>query len=408
MVGVQASSPPTAQQMTPRLPPINFVFLSCHFPPRYRLFAQRLKQRGVNVLGIGDEAYDNLHFELKDNLREYYKVSNMDDYDQLYRAVAHFIHKYGRINFIESFNEYWLVPEARLREDFNVVDGYRTKEMEQYKKKSAMKVIYQNAGLEVAKGFLPKTLDQAIEFAKEAKYPLVMKPDIGVGAEGARKINNEADLVREWDPKGNLYLEQFVQGHIETYDGLCDHTGRITFYSGLRYCNGVMDTVSGAGKSLYYYIVKDIPEDLRLVGDVVVKCFNVKSRFFHCEFFRTLDNKLLPLEINIRPPGGITVDMWNFAHRMDLYAEYASVITKQPTSNFQKAKYHCAYSAHRVSWKYVHTHDEIVKKLGTKLDFYCEMPPIFSPAMGNFAYLISADSFEEMKELIDYVELLSC
>lgn len=32
----------------------------------------------------------------------------MKDYDQVYRAVAYFAHKYGRIDQIESHNEYWL------------------------------------------------------------------------------------------------------------------------------------------------------------------------------------------------------------------------------------------------------------------------------------------------------------
>jgi len=41
-------------------------------------------------------------------------VGDMEDYDQLHRAVAYFTHKYGRIHFIESLNEHWLESEARL------------------------------------------------------------------------------------------------------------------------------------------------------------------------------------------------------------------------------------------------------------------------------------------------------
>jgi len=383
---------------------INFVFLSCHFPPRFRYFVQKMKLQGVNVLGIGDESYDNLHHELKENLREYFKVYNMEDYDQLYRAVGYFIHKYGRITFIESFNEYWLETEARLREDFNVTDGYRPKEMNQYKRKSGMKTVYSSAGLKVAPGILPKTLEEALAFGRKVGYPLIMKPDIGVGAAGARKLHDESELTKNWDPKGDYFLEQFITGKIETYDGLCDHTGRIVFYSSMQYSAGIMDLLNGTCESVFYYICKDVPADLKEAGDIAVKAFNVKSRFFHCEFFRTTEGTLLPLEINLRPPGGITVDIWNFAHRMDLYGEFANVITKQPVSPYQKAKHFGTYSARREGWRYIHTHDEIVQRLGKRLELYYVMPRIFSPVMGNFAYIFMSDTLEELRDAVMFIE----
>lgn len=401
-MGVQAASEPMDTQKSHST--VNFVFLSCHFPPRFRFFVHRLKQKGVNVFGIGDESYDNLHHELKENLREYYKVQNMEDYDQIFRAIGHFISKYGRITFIESFNEYWLETEARLREDFNIAEGYRPKEMAQFKRKSGMKKIYSGAGLKVAPGLLPKTLEEALQFAREVGYPLIMKPDIGVGAEGARKINDEAELTKNWDPKANLFLEQFIIGNIETYDGLCDQNGKIVFYSSLQYSAGIMDILTGDCESIFYYVVKDVPEDLKEVGDIAVKAFDVKSRFFHCEFFRTKDGQLLPLEINLRPPGGITVDIWNYTHRMDLYLEFANVVTKQPTSPYQKATQYGTYSARRDNWKYVHSHEEVVQKLGKRLELSYVMPTIFSPVMGNFAYIFTSDTMEQMKEAVVFIE----
>jgi len=384
--------------------PINFVFLSCHFPPRFRFFAHRLKELGVNVLGIGDESYDNLHNELKENLREYYKVYNMEDYDQLLRACGYFTHKYGRLHFIESFNEHWLETEARLREDFNVTGGYRPRQMHTLKRKSGMKEIFKAAGLKVAPGILPKTLEEALQFGRTVGYPLIMKPDIGVGAEGATKIHDEAELTKKWVPNDNLFVEQFIQGVIETYDGLCDADGRVVFRSSLQYSAPIMDVLTGKCESIFYYTVKDLPKDLQELGDIVVTACEVKSRFFHCEFFRTADGGLLPLEINIRPPGGITVDMWNYAHRVDMYAEYAKVILRQPTTPFQKPFHFCTYTARRDSWKYVHSREDIVAKLGKRLDLIYAMPHIFSAVMGNFAFVFTSDTMEEMMAAVQYIE----
>ncbi|MCD7829947.1 MAG: carbamoylphosphate synthase large subunit, partial [Clostridiales bacterium] len=87
---------------------MNFVFVSPQFPDCYRHFCQRLKGNGVNVLGIGDCPYALLHPELKASLTEYYKVDTMEDYDQMLRAVAYFTFRYGKIDYLESNNEYWM------------------------------------------------------------------------------------------------------------------------------------------------------------------------------------------------------------------------------------------------------------------------------------------------------------
>jgi len=308
---------------------------------------------------------------------------------------------------VESFNEYWLETEARLREDFNVKGGYRPPLMGVLKRKSGMKATFKAAGLKVVPGLLPTTLEEALQFARTVGYPLIMKPDIGVGAEGAKKINNEAELTKNWDPKGNLFIEEFIQGNIETYDGLCDHNGNVVFYSSLQYSAPIMDVLTGTCDSIFYYTVKDTPADLKELGDIAVAACEVKARFFHLEFFRTTEGALLPLEINIRPPGGITVDMWNYAHRMDLYLEYAKVVACQPPSRFLLPTQFCTYSARRDAKQYAHTHEEVLAKLGKRLELFYVMPYIFSGVMGNKAYVFTSDTLEAMVEAVHCIEGLA-
>ena len=69
----------------------NVIFISPNFPVNYWQFCHELHCDGVNVLGIGDQPYDELLFELKNSLTEYYKVSSLENYDEVYRAVAFFI-----------------------------------------------------------------------------------------------------------------------------------------------------------------------------------------------------------------------------------------------------------------------------------------------------------------------------
>ena len=86
---------------------MNFIFISPNFPHTYWQFCDRLRRNGVNTLGIGDSPYDCLEGSLKSSLTEYYKVDSLENYDEVYRAVAYFAFRYGRIDWIESMNEYW-------------------------------------------------------------------------------------------------------------------------------------------------------------------------------------------------------------------------------------------------------------------------------------------------------------
>ena len=102
---------------------MNIVFLSPHFPLHFYNFCDRLKRLGANVLAVGDAPYAELTEQTRAAVTEYYYLPSLEDYDGVYRAVAFYIHKYGRIVHIESQNEYWLMLEARLRTDFNVLSS---------------------------------------------------------------------------------------------------------------------------------------------------------------------------------------------------------------------------------------------------------------------------------------------
>lgn len=73
---------------------MNFIMISPHFPPNFQNFSHRLRANGVNVLGIGDEPYDNLSSELKGSLGEYFRVDSLENLDEVKRAVAFLFYKH--------------------------------------------------------------------------------------------------------------------------------------------------------------------------------------------------------------------------------------------------------------------------------------------------------------------------
>lgn len=382
---------------------MNLVYLSPHFPPNYYQFCVHLNQLGVNVLGIADEPYDFLRDELKDALSEYYLVNDMHNYDELLRALGYFTYRYGKINRLDSLNEYWLETEARLRTDFNIF-GIKDNDINRIKRKSQMKKVFVKAGVQVARGRVVRNRREARRLISETGFPVVAKPDVGVGATKTYKINNDEELISFFatKPTKDFIMEEFIQGDIETFDGLTDQDGNLVFFTSHKYSQGVMETVND-DSNVYYYSLRNIPADLEETGRRVLKAFDVRERFFHFEFFRNEENQIIALEVNIRPPGGMTTDMFNFANDIDIYKEWANVVVHNKFTADYNRKYHCCYIGRKFNRDYVHSHDQILTTFGKKLVHHEQISGVFSVALGDYGYLVRSPDLDEIYQMAAYI-----
>jgi hypothetical protein len=385
------------------VPTINFISISPHFPPNYYHFCVQLRSLGVNVLGLADVGFDSMRGELKSALTEYYKVSNTNNYDEMLRAVGYFTYRYGKIDRLESHNEYWLEMDAKLRTDFNV-PGFHTSDLARIKHKSKMKKMFHLAGVATARGKVLHSINDVHAFITEVGYPIVAKPDSGVGAYKTFKINNPTELqtiFRDLPPVKYIF-EEFIPGTIQTYDGLVDQNGQIVFSSSLQYNEGMMDLVN-QNHDFWYYTQRVIPSDLEEIGKKVAAVYQLKERFFHFEFFRTADNKLVGLEVNMRPPGGLTTDMFDYANDINIYREYANIVVHNRFEAQVIRPYFCAYIGRRNTHKYLRSHDQIMTEFAGKIIHYEHIPGIFSAALGDYGYLARSPKYEEIKQIAEWV-----
>ncbi len=393
---------------------MNFIFISPNFPHTYWNFCDRLKKNGVNVLGIGDAPYDGLEDGLKGALTEYYKVDSLENYDQVFRAVAFFSFKYGKIDWIESQNEYWLEQDAQLRTDFNVTTGVRSDRISFIKEKSLMKKLYQEAGIPTARQSKVTTREAALAFIDEiGGYPVIVKPDIGVGANDTWKLNNDEELNRFYDnlPSVPYVMEEFIVGDLISYEAILNSKFEPLFENMTTWPTPIMEIVND-DLNLKYYTNPDVPAKLREIGRKTSKAFGVDRRFVHLEFFRlTQDRKGLGkkgefagLEVNMRPPGGYTPDMMNFAHSTDVYQIYADMVAfderRIPESD---DKYYCVYAGRKDGHSYVRTHEEIMAKYGEAMVMQEEMPPVNWPQMGRVMYTVKLKTKREVNAFIKFV-----
>lgn len=394
---------------------VNFVFVSPQFPKTYWNFCDRLKRNGVNVLGIGDTPYDEIPNELKACLTEYYRVDNMGNYDSMVRAMGYFTMRYGKIDWLESNNEYWLEQDAALRTDFNINTGAKNDFIDRIKFKSKMKESYIAARVPVARHHMVSDLAGAKAFVKEVGYPVIVKPDNGCGAEATYKLKNDAELEAFYAdlPAVQYIMEEFIDGTIVSFDGVADSNCVPLFYTSNVFPIPMIDIVNSM-EDLSYWTQKNVPETLRDMGFRTIKAFGAKSRFFHCEFFRLNTGKkglgekgdYVALEVNMRPAGGYTPDLINYANSVDCYQIWADMVCYDEVrhQNLDGPHYFCVYAGRRDCHTYKHSHEEIMEKYGSAMKMCDRIPDVLSLDMGNQMYVINVDTEEERDEFIHFVQ----
>ena len=392
---------------------MNYIFISPNFPHTYWQFCDCLHRNGINVLGIGDAPYDGLEAPLKAALTEYYRVDSLEDYDQVYRAVAFFAFKYGKIDWIESMNEYWLEQDARLRTDFNVTTGIRSDRIGFIKEKSLMKKIYLEAGIPTARQSVVSTRETGRAFIDKVGYPVIVKPNIGVGATDTWKLTNDSEFDAFFDalPEVPYVMEEFIEGIICSYDAILDSKCEPLFES-MTVWPPVMDIVV-KDLDLKYYTCPEVPEGLKKLGRRTVKAFGVDRRFVHLEFFRLTKARkglgkvgdFAALEVNMRPAGGYTPDMMNFAHSTNVYQIYADMVATDSRRELEGPEhFYCVYASRKDGHTYTHTHEEIMERYGADMVMQEEMPPMNWPQMGRYMYTAKLKGFEDAEAFIRFVQ----
>ena len=318
---------------------------------------------------------------------------------------------------MESNNEYWLETDAKIRSDFNITTGMKAHEIYAFKSKAAMKDFYKIAGVPVARHHMVSTLEAALDFVAQVGYPVIVKPDVGVGASATYKLQNEAELRQFYQnlPQTQYIMEEFIEGIICSYDGVSGPNCEILFETGNVFPPSIMDIVNTADH-VAYYTRKQLPEPLTQMGRAVIKAFRAKNRFFHLEFFQLTKAKeglgevgdFVALEVNMRPAGGYTPDMINFANSVDIYQIWADMVCfGENHVDLQKPHYFAVYASRRDGKHYVHSHEEILARYGDRLVMQERMPEIFSAAMGNEMYTAKLDSEEERDDFIRFVHQLA-
>jgi carbamoylphosphate synthase large subunit len=324
---------------------MNVVFVEPFFPPSQRHFARALAEAGATVIGVGESPAEALDEQLKGWLHDYAQVPSVTDVEAMTRQVRWTQDKLW-VDRIEATIEAHTLATAQVREACTI-PGTSVRTAWLCRDKPSMKQVLREAGVPTAASTAVGSAAEALAFAEQVGFPLILKPRSGAGAAGTIRAENAAGLERALGIFGgqgveSIAVEEFVEGHEGFYDTITIN-GQVALDFASHYYPNVLEAMRTRWISPQFISTNRIdtaPEyaELREMGRRVNAALGIGTSATHMEWF--FGPKGLKFsEIGCRPPGVGGWDLYSAGNEVDVYREWAMAIVHGETGSVPSRRY---------------------------------------------------------------------
>lgn len=249
------------------------------------------------------------HEDCADGYRHLPEVYSFSDYDRN-PAVAQTALEIARsrpLKAVFARAEADVIRAAQLREFMDIPGQHKASALA-FRDKVIMKDALRKSGVELPTYTALDSPYSAFRFASERGFPLVIKPRTESGSWGTQIVRDEATLDQalksvDW---GRAEIETYVEGQMYHIDGLVID-GEIAFIHPFQYVNDCLSF----RKDEYVGSLSVSPDDLvygpliEATAKVIRTLPSPRNMAFHCELWRTPDDRVVFCEIASRTGGAL-------------------------------------------------------------------------------------------------------
>src|ERR1022692_490873 len=307
------------------MPSMNVVFVEPCFPSSQRHFARALAEVGATVIGLGESPAEALDEQLKGWLHHYEQVPAVTDVEAMTERVRRVQDKLW-VDRIEATIEAHTLATARVREAC-AIPGTSVQTAWLCRDKPSMKQALREAGVPTAASTAAGSAAEALAFAEQIGFPLIVKPRSGAGASDTMRADDAAGLehaLRVFGGQGveSIAVEEFVEGHEGFYDTITIN-GQVALDFVSHYYPNVLEAMRTRWISPQFVStnrIDTVPEyaELREMGRRVNAALGIETSATHMEWF--FGPKGLKFsQIGCRPAGVGALGPSSAGDEMDVY-----------------------------------------------------------------------------------------
>ena len=288
---------------------------------------------GVRVGLITQDPAAKIPPQLAAAITAHRRVDNAFDPVKLAEAARALAGQIGGLDRLMGALEQLQVPLAQAREILGV-EGMGVEAAKNFRDKARMKTVLQAAGLPCARHRLVHSTGEALAFAQEVGFPLVVKPPDGAGAKATFRVAalpalEDALKANPPAPGRPVLLEEFMTGDEYSLETISIN-GQAVWTSFTRYLPTPLEALHNPWIQWCVLLPREREDprfdDVREVGAKVLRALGMGTGLSHMEWFRRRDGSIAVSEIAARPPGAQITTLVSVAHEFDLLSAWARLM----------------------------------------------------------------------------------
>jgi len=318
------------------------VFVAPHFlqnTNRYVAAFSALPDVTLSVISEDPEAA--IPAPLRPRIAGHYQVKQSFDGAELTAAARALTRRVGRIDRLAGALEELQVPMATVRDALDI-EGIRGPVAQSFRDKDRMKDVLRAHRVPVARSGLAHSPAALRKFIDEVGFPVIVKPQAGLGARSTYRVASEAELAaleqRGTVPTAQtpLQIEEFVRARERTCETVTIK-GQVVWRSGTHYLPSPLEVLETPWKQYCVLLAREEDDEelarFHPVNESALAALFGSSAgtaagtaLTHMEWFVRDDGSSLVNEVGARPPGVQIMPLMSIAHETDFWSEWATLI----------------------------------------------------------------------------------
>lgn len=300
------------------------------------------KEQGCRVLLLTSESLKDGHWP-NDSIDEFFYIHDRNkewDMKDVIYGVSYLARK-EKLDRIVALDDFDVEKAAALREHLRI-PGMGDTTARYFRDKLAMRIQAESRGIPVPEFLHVLNHEEINQFAKQVKFPFIVKARLLAGAHGLKKVNNEDELwsrINELGDEQSFFLiERYVPGNIYHVDTIV-YENEIRFALASQYGKPPFE-VAHSGRVFTSRTVlhgSEIEQKLLALNEKVIKAMGLLRGVSHTEFIEAdeEDGEIYFLETSARVGGAHIADLVEAASGINLWREWAKIEIQRGVGDYE-------------------------------------------------------------------------
>lgn len=294
---------------------------------------------GVSLSVISADPASSIPAAIRGGVTGHYRVADVGDSAELIKALRALSAAHGPIDRLTGALEQLQLPMAEAREALDL-PGLHIEGARRFRDKDKMKEVLRAHAVPVAASALVESAGGLRTFIDKVGYPIIVKPQAGLGSRSTHRIESDADLMALGQlgmiptKQQPLQAEQFVRAREHTCETVTIE-GKPVWRSGTRYFPTPLEVLENPWVQYCVLLPREVDSpwtDFAPINQAALDALfgpnpgPAGTALTHMEWFLCDDGAMLVNEVGVRPPGVHIMPMMGLAHETNMIADWAELI----------------------------------------------------------------------------------